>query len=442
MGFEKEEDVLEHLGENKDIKFVDLLFPDILGTLRGFSIPSDEVERTFEEGKGFDGSSIEGMVRIEESDLVAKPDPKTFKEFPWKHEAKGESYRVGLMFCDVFDIDGSPSKGDTRRVLKKALEKSRERGFDSFKVGPELEFFYFPGDKKIKPLEKGGYFGMGAHDKYSSLRKKTMLNLKKMETDSELDHHEVASSQHEIDLKYKDALEMADTAMLFRFIVKETARNEGIRATFMPKPLNEENGSGMHVHQSLWKNNRNIFFDEEGKYYLSDVAKNYAAGLMENINEITSVLNQWTNSYKRLVPGYEAPVYHTWGQRNRSALVRVPEYQSGRPEARRIELRSPDPACNPYLAFSVMLAAGLEGIDNQYELPPPTEKNVYENKEGLETLPKDLEEALELTKNSDLVKKTLGDHVFKKFIENKEREIELYRRTVTQLDLDYCLPRM
>lgn len=438
----RKEDILERIENNEKIKFVDLLFPDILGTLKGFSIPSSEVERAFEEGKGFDGSSIEGMVRIEESDLVAKPDPKTYREFPWDYKDKGDDYRIGLMFCDIYDTDGNPSKGDTRYVLKKNLEKAKEKGFDSFKVGPELEFFYFPDNKEIKPLEEGGYFSMGAHDKYASLRKKTMLNLEEMGMDSELDHHEVASSQHEVDLKYKDALEMADISMLFRFIAKETARNEGIRATFMPKPMNKENGSGMHVHQSLWNGDENLFFDEDDEYYLSKTAKNYAAGLMENINEITSVLNQWTNSYKRLVPGYEAPVYHTWGQRNRSALIRVPEYQSGRPEARRIELRSPDPACNPYLAFSVMLAAGLDGIEREYQLPPPTEKNVYQNKEGLKTLPKDLEEALEITKNSDLVKEALGNHVFDRFIENKEKEIKMYRRTVTQLDLDYCLPRM
>jgi len=322
--------VLSQLENGNDIKFVNLLFPDILGELRGFTIPSEEVETTLSVGKGFDGSSIEGLVRIEESDLVAKPEPETFKIFPWRYENNGIKYRVGLMFCDILNSDGSHNDGDTRYVLKRTLKKAKKMGFDDFKVGPELEFFYMKSPEDPEPLDDGGYFSMGAGDMYSSMKEKTMLNLKRMGIESEFSHHEVAPSQHEIDLRYKNALEMADITMLSKFIVKETARREGIYATFMPKPINGVNGSGMHVHQSLWKGGKNLFFDGDDDYNLSETAKKYMSGLFHNINSMTSILNQWTNSYKRLVPGYEAPVYHVWGQRNRSALIRVPEYQPGK----------------------------------------------------------------------------------------------------------------
>lgn len=446
-----ETDVLHFLeNEEKNIKFVNILFPDILGELRGFSISSSEMETVFKDGKGFDGSSINGLVRIEESDLVARPDPNTFKVFPWEYENGGETFKVGLMFCDILNPDGTHSDGDTRYVLKRTLKHAEEMGFKSFKAGPEPEFFYFPNDKTPEPLDNGGYFSMGAGDIYAQLRQKTMLNLKKMGIETEYDHHEVAKSQHEIDLRYNNALDMADSVMLFKFIVKETARREGIYATFMPKPISEENGSGMHVHQSLWNNGKNMFFDDEDEYHLSGTGKKYMAGLLTHINEITSVLNQWVNSYKRLVPGFEAPVYHTWGQRNRSALIRVPEYKPGNEGARRIELRSPDPGCNPYLAFSVMLAAGLDGIENEQELPPPTEKNAYADSNGLDTLPKNLEEAIELTEESILVRKTLGEHIFQKFVENKKLETKIYRRevghkydkSVSPFEIKNYLPRL
>jgi len=303
-------------------------------------------------------------------------------------------------------------------------------GFKSFKVGPELEFFYFPNNRTPIPLDNGGYFSMGSDDPYAYLRQKTILNLKNMDITPEFDHHEVAKSQHEIDLKYDNALEMADITMIFKHVVKETARREGLYATFMPKPLDGENGSGMHVHQSLWNDGKNLLFDEEGEYYLSEIGKKYTSGILTHINEITSVLNQWVNSYKRLIPGFEAPVYHTWGQRNRSALIRVPEYKPGKENATRIELRSPDPGCNPYLAFSLMLASGLDGIKNDYELPPPTEENIYKNGKGMKTLPVNLEDALRLTEESSLVKETLGDHLFEKFLENKRIQISDYRRSV------------
>ncbi len=445
--FNTKEDVLEFLSERDDVKFVNMVFPDILGDWRGFSIPASEVEDALKDGKGFDGSSIEGLVRIEESDLVAKPEPWTFRVLPWEY---GKEYRAGVMFCDILNPDGTPNEGDTRYVLKRTLEKARDMDFDKFYVGPELEFFLFPDDKTPEPLDKGGYFSMGPDDPYAFLRQEIVLNLEKMGISSESDHHEVAPSQHEIDLKHANALEMADTAMLFKYVVKETARREGVYATFMPKPITTENGSGMHVHQSLWSGNKNMFFDPEDEYHLSETAKNFMSGIFKHVNELCAVTNQWINSYKRLVPGYEAPVYHTWGQRNRSTLIRVPEYKPGKENATRIELRSPDPACNIYLAFSVMLSAGLEGIKNEYELPPPTEENVYRNHKNLKTLPRNLEEAIELAKESELVRETLGDHIFKKFIENKEVEIRNYRnavgyeyeKKVSPYEIKHNLPRL
>ncbi len=449
--FQTKDEVLSFLDKDgKDIKFINILFSDILGELRGFSIPVSEIKQTFIDGKGFDGSSIQGLARIEESDLVAMPDPKTFRVFPWEYENGWKNFRVGLMFCDILNPDKSHNSGDTRYVLKKILEKAKKMGFDDFKVGPEPEFFYFPDSKTPKPLDKGDYFSMGIGDSYEYLRKKTVLALEKMGIVCEYAHHEVAPSQHEIDLRYTNALNMADICMLFRFVVKEMARKEFLYATFLPKPIDEENGSGMHIHQSLWKGERNAFFDSKEKYNLSETGRMYTAGLMTHINEITSILNQWINSYKRLIPGYEAPVYHTWGQRNRSALIRIPKYQPGKENATRIELRNPDPSCNPYLAFAISLAAGLRGIEKKYELCKPFETNVYKNNSGLKTLPKNLQRALELTKKSQLVKETLGPDLFKKFIENKELQIKNYRsetgrkydNKVSPYEIEHNLPRL
>ena len=456
--FENKEEILSFLeNEGNDIKFINLLFPDILGELRGFSIPSYELEEAFKEGKGFDGSSIEGLVRVEESDLLVFPNAETFRILPWKYEDCDNSfYRVGCLFCDILNPDGTHSPGDSRYVLKRTLEKIRKQGFSSFKVGPEMEFFYFKDSSNPTVLDKGDYFSMGIGDPYEYLRKKTSLGLLKMGIIPEYAHHEVAPSQHEIDLRYADALEMADIAMLFRYVVKEYARKEGIYATFMPKPLDGENGNGMHVHQSLWKGEENVFFSEKDKYHLSDIAKSYIGGLMTHINEITSILNQWVNSFKRLVPGYEAPVYIVWGQKNRSALVRIPEYKPGKENAIRVELRSPDPGCNPYLAFSVMLAAGMKGIKDGYELFPPCENDIYImtdaelKKIGIKVLPKNLEEAIEVTKNSEIVRETLGEHLFKKFIANKEAEIRNYREEmghkydtkVSPFEIEHNLPRL
>ena len=391
---------------------------------------------------GFDGSSIEGFARIDESDMVARPDPDTFRLLPWRPR---EHHAVARMFCDILKPGGEPFVGDPRYVLKRNLKRAADMGY-TFYVGPELEYFYFRDSNGTEPLDQGGYFDMTPLDAATDLRKETVLSLEEMGIGVEYSHHEVAASQHEIDMRYTDALTMADSVMTYRLVVKEIALKQGVYATFMPKPVFGINGSGMHVHQSLFKGKRNAFFDKNDKYNLSDVARSYIAGLLKYAPEITSITNQWINSYKRLVPGYEAPVYLSWARRNRSDLVRVPEYRPGRENATRVEFRSPDPACNPYLAFSVMLAAGLEGVENGYEVPDPIEENVYEmteqqrQKRGIETLPPNLLEAIHLTEKSEVVREALGDHVFQAFIKNKKIEWDQYRVQVTEYELKKYLP--
>jgi glutamine synthetase len=425
------------------IKFIRFWFTDILGFLKSFSITVEELEVAFEEGMGFDGSSIEGFARIDESDMIAKPDPSTFTLLPWRQrEASG----VARMFCDILRPDGSPYDGDPRCVLKRNLKRAADKGF-TFYVGPELEFFYFrSAEGKPQVLDRGGYFDLTPLDVASDLRRDTVLALEAMGIGVEYSHHEVAPSQHEIDMRYTDALTMADSVMTYRLVVKEIALQHGCYATFMPKPLFGENGSGMHTHMSLFKGDRNAFFNPKGKYHLSDLARHFVAGLLRHGKEITAVTNQWVNSYKRLVPGYEAPAYLSWAIRNRSDLIRVPEYKPGKEKATRIEFRSPDPACNPYLAFSLMLAAGLEGIEKGYECPEPVERNVYkmsaQEREslGIESLPDSLEEAIHITEKSELVRRALGDHVFNAFIENKKIEWDNYRAQITDYELERYLP--
>jgi glutamine synthetase len=425
------------ISKSKDVKFVRLWFTDILGFLKSFDITIRELERALEEGMGFDGSSIAGFARIDESDMVAMPDPSTFKMLPWKTDKHG----VAVMFCDILEPDGSPYHGDPRWVLKKNLKRAAEMGY-TFYVGPELEYFYFQKPSgKPETLDSGGYFDLTPLDVASDLRKQTAMVLEELGIPVEYTHHEVAPSQHEIDLKYTDGLTMADSTMTYRLVVKEVALKNNVYASFMPKPIFGVNGSGMHTHQSLFKGKKNAFFDPKDKYYLSDIAKHYIAGLMNHAREITLVTNQWVNSYKRLVPGYEAPVYISWAQRNRSDLIRIPVYKPGKEVATRVEYRSPDPACNPYLAFAVMLAAGLEGIEKRYRLRDPVERNVYEMTEKerkrykIDSLPGDLYEAIQITEKSDLVKRALGDHVFHQFIENKKIEWERYRAQVTDYEL-------
>lgn len=437
---ESREYVLKMVKEH-DVKFIRLWFTDILGLLKSFAITVEELEEALAEGMGFDGSSIEGFARIDESDMVALPDPDTFQLLPWRPT----EHAVARIFCDILKPGGQPFDGDTRYVLKKNLKRAADMGY-TFYVGPELEYFYFRDSKGTEPLDEGGYFDMTPLDMASDLRRETVLTLEGMGIGVEYSHHEVAPSQHEIDMRYTDALTMADNVMTYRLVVKQIALKHGVYATFMPKPVFGINGSGMHVHQSLFKGDRNAFFDKGDEYYLSKVGKCYIAGLLRHAPEITSITSQWVNSYKRLVPGYEAPVYLSWARRNRADLIRVPEYKPGKESATRIEFRSPDPACNPYLTFSVMLAAGLEGIEKEYEVPEPIEENVYEmseeerKKRGIGTLPASLWEAIQLTEKSELVRRALGDHVFDAFIKNKRIEWDQYRTQVTEYELKKYLP--
>ena len=436
------------MAKEHDVKFIRLWFTDILGILKSFAITVEELEGALEEGMGFDGSSIQGFARIDESDMVAMPDPDTFKLLPWRPR---EHRAVARMFCDILKPGGQPFEGDPRFVLKRNLKKAADLGY-TYYVGPELEYFYFkrddnnPNSYTTEVLDQGGYFDLTPRDAAVDMRKDTVLTLEEMGIGVEYSHHEVAPSQHEIDMRYTDALTMADNVMTYRLVVKEVALKHGANATFMPKPIYGINGSGMHVHQSLFRGDKNAFFDAKDPYHLSKEARHYIAGLLKHAPEITAVCNQWVNSYKRLVPGYEAPVYLSWARRNRSDLVRVPEYRPGREKATRIEFRSPDPACNPYLCFSVMLAAGLEGIKNNYEIPAPIEENVYEMsaveraERGIGTLPASLLEAILLTENSKIVREALGEHVFEAFIENKKIEWNEYRSQVTEYELKKYLP--
>jgi glutamine synthetase len=423
------------------VKFVMLWFTDILGFLKSFTITIDQLEIALESGNGFDGSSIQGFARIDESDMIALPDPSTFQILP----GQAKEQPTARMFCDIHWPGKRPFDGDPRYVLKRNLKRAADLGY-TFYVGPELEYFYFQNSQSPQFLDQGGYFDLTPPDIATDLRRETILALEEMGISVEYSHHEVAPSQHEIDLRYADALTMADNVMTYKLIVKQIAQNHGVYATFMPKPVFGVTGSGMHVHMSLFRDGRNAFFDEKEPYHLSKMARHFAAGLLKYAPEITSVTNQWVNSYKRLLPGYEAPVYITWARRNRADLIRIPEYQPGKEDATRIEFRSPDPACNPYLAFSVMLTAGLEGMEREYEPPPPLERNVFEMTEqerqekGIGTLPGSLYEAIKLSEGSELVKKALGEHVFNIFIQNRKLEWERYRSQVTDYELKEYLP--
>jgi glutamine synthetase len=440
MNCQNTEDVKKIVKE-KNVSFIQFWFPDVLGVLKSFAITPSELDEGLTEGMGFDGSSIEGFARIHESDMIAKPDPTTFQLVPWR----GADRPVARMFCDILNPDGTPYDGDPRYVFKRLLKKVGEQGY-TFYLGPELEYFYFKDNTCTEFIDLGGYFDSRPLDLAGTLRRETIFALQNMGIRVEYSHHEVAPSQHEIDLRYDEGLKMADKTMTYRLTVKEIARQQGVYATFMPKPVFGENGSGMHVHQSLFKGDKNAFYDPDDKYNLSDVAKHYIAGLMRHAPEITAVTNQWVNSYKRLVPGYEAPVYVSWARRNRSAMVRVPMYKPGKEAATRMEFRSPDPSCNPYLAFAVMLGAGMEGIEKKYELPDPIEEDIFEmnpaerKAHGITDLPGNLYAAILEAEKSELVRKVLGDHIFDKFIENKKIEWDQYRTHVSQYELDKYLP--
>ncbi len=437
---EAKEFVLRMSREN-DVKFIRLWFSDILGNLKGFAITVEELEDALEQGVAFDGSAIEGFARIDESDMIARPDPATFSILPWRPRQNS----VARMFCDIYRPTGEPFEGDPRYVLKRNLKRASDMGF-TYYVGPELEYFYVASQDNPQLLDHGGYFDQLPTEQASDLRRETVLTLAEMGIPVKYSHHEGAPSQQEIDLQYTDALTMADNVMTAKLVIKEVASRHSVYATFMPKPIYGINGSGMHVHQSLFIGDRNAFYDPRDPYKLSELAKLFIAGLMRHAQEITLVTNQWVNSYKRLVPGHEAPMYISWASINRSDLIRVPAYRPGREDSVLIEYRAPDPACNPYLAFSVMLAAGLTGIEREYTVPPPAEGNVFEMREevreqkGIGTLPTSLREAILLAEKSELLRQSLGDHVFKIFIQNKRIEWDRYRSQVTDYELKRYLP--
>ena len=427
-----------------NVKYINLWFTDILGFLKSSSFTADELELSLTEGQGFDGSSIQGFARIDESDMIAMPVPETWTLLPWRPREGGA---VARMFCNIVNPDGSPFPFDPRYVLQKNLAEAKELGY-TFYVGPELEYFYFASNGSPPvALDQAGYFDLTPRDEAVDMRRDTVLMLEQMGIGVEYSHHEVAPSQHEIDLRYTDGLTMADSAMTYRLVVKEVAIMHGYYATFMPKPVYGQTGSGMHTHQSLFCGEKNAFFDPNNPpTYLSETGLQYIAGLLRHGPEITLVTNQWVNSYKRLVPGYEAPVYLSWALRNRSDLIRIPVYKPGKEKAMRIEYRSPDPACNPYLAFAAMLAAGLEGIKNQYECPRATEENVYAMSEeeraerGIGSLPTDLITAIEVAEQSDLLKRCLGEEMHGKLIDNKKIEWEHYQTQASDWELQNYLP--
>jgi glutamine synthetase len=433
--------------EERDIRFVRLWFTDVLGFLKSVAVAPAELEGAFSEGIGFDGSAIEGFARVYESDMVLKPDPATFQVLPWETPEGG--HYSARMFCDVQMPDGSPSWADPRHVLRRQLSKAAEAGFTCY-VHPEIEFFLLsdlPDDgTEPEPADNGGYFDQASHATATHFRRHAIETLEAMGISVEFSHHEGAPGQQEIDLRYADALTMADNVMTFRYVVKEVALTQGVRATFMPKPFTNQPGSGMHTHVSLFEGDRNAFYDAEDPYELSATGKAFVAGLLHHAKEISAVTNQWVNSYKRLVGGSEAPTTVSWGRANRSALVRVPMYSPGKASSRRVEIRTLDSACNPYLAYSVILAAGLKGIEKGYELPPPAEDNIWQLSDaerraaGYDSLPQNLGEALTEMEKSELLPDALGEHVFDFFLRNKRVEWDNYRSEVTPYELRSLLP--
>jgi glutamine synthetase len=447
---DKQQEYVLRTVEERDVRFIRLWFTDVLGFLKSVAITAAELENAFEEGIGFDGSVIDGFARVQEADMLAVPDASTFQILPWRPEAQG----VARMFCDVLTPDGHPFAADPRQVLKRTLERAQEMGF-TFYIHPEMEFFLFESAENPKPLDNGSYFDMTPLDVQQDFRRQVINMLEGIGISVEYSHHEVAPSQHEIDLRFADALTMADNIMTFRLVVKETALQRGIYATFMPKPLEGEWGNAMHLHLSLFEGDENAFHDPSDRYHLSATAKSFTAGLLYHAREITAVTNQWVNSYKRLtarlhgpLPSGEAPVYVSWGHSNRSALIRVPLYKPRKGASSRIEYRSPDPACNPYLAFALILSAGLKGIEEGYELPEENEDNIFEMSKveraasSIERLPGSLGEALKLMEESELVAETLGEHLFSYFLANKRREWDEYAAHVTQFELDRHLPML
>lgn len=437
------EDILRIVKE-QDVKFIRLQFTDIFGMLKNVAITSEQIEKALDNKCMFDGSSIEGFVRIEESDMYLRPDPSSFVIFPWRPQTG----KVARLICDVYNSDGTPFEGDPRYVLKRALKKANDMGFEIFNVGPECEFFLFHLDNEGKPTtvthDNASYFDLGPVDLGENARRDMCLVLEEMGFEIEASHHEVAPGQHEIDFKYGEALSTADNIMTFKMVVKTIAHRNGLHATFMPKPIFGINGSGMHTNTSLIRDGKNAFFDEKDPLQLSKEAYWFIGGLLKNMKSLAAITNPIVNSYKRLVPGYEAPVYIAWSARNRSPLIRIP---AARGEATRVELRCPDPTCNPYLAIAAVLCAGLDGIENKIEPPPPTDKNIFEMtdeqrlNEGIESLPANLEEAIKEMKQSEFIRQVLGEHVFNKYIEAKSKEWEEYKTKISKWEIDQYLTK-
>ncbi|MGH2830971.1 MAG: glutamine synthetase family protein [Actinomycetota bacterium] len=425
--------------EERDIRFIRLWFTDVLGFLKSFAITPAELEAAFEGGMGFDGSAIEGFARVQESDMLARPDPTTFQVLP------GDRFLEARMFCDITTPDGAAFPGDPRAVLRRNLERAAAMGF-TFYVHPEMEFFLFRDSTRPEPLDQGSYFDLTPLDGAQDFRRRAIQTLEAMGISVEYSHHEVAPSQHEIDLRFADALTMADNIMTYRLVVKEVAQQMGLHATFMPKPIQGQWGSGMHTHVSLFEGDRNVFHDARSAEHLSKVGRAFVAGVLRHAREMTAVLNQWVNSYKRLVPGYEAPAYVCWSRHLRSALVRVPGAKPDKVSSARIEIRSPDPACNPYLAFSVILCAGLRGIAENMPLPEETTADVEamepaeRAKRGIQPLPEDLGEAVREMERSDLVAEALGEHVFEQFVRNKREEWDSFKAYVSPFERERYLP--
>ena len=440
---DKQSDFVLRTIEERDIRFVRLWFTDVLGTLKSVAVAPAELEGAFAEGLGFDGSAIQGFARVYESDMLAKPDPATFAVLPWRSESPG----VARMFCDILMPDGTPSYADPRWVLKRTLSRAADLGF-SFYTHPEVEFYLLrnaPGDGPLEPIDHYGYFDNSPQSIGHDFRRQAITMLEAMGISVEFSHHEGGPGQQEIDLRYADALTTADNLMTFRLVMKEVALEQGVYASFMPKPFRDSPGSGMHTHVSLFEGDRNAFHEPGAPYQLSKVARSFIAGLLVHAPEITAVTNQWVNSYKRLAGGGEAPAWICWGHNNRSALIRVPMYKPTKGNSTRVEVRSLDSACNPYLAFALLLAAGLKGIEESYELPPGAEDDVWaltppeRRALGMRPLPLSLNQAIQEMERSELVAETLGEHVFEFFLRNKQAEWEDYRRQVTSWELDRYL---
>ncbi len=425
--------------EERGVRLVRLWFTDVLGQHKSVAISPAELEKVFEEGLQFDGSSIDGFSRVQESDVLARPDARTFELLPW-----AASEPSAMVFCNIEQLDGSPFAGDPRQVLRRNLTKAHDAGFTFF-IAPEIEFFYFATDdpNNVEPLDTASYFDLTTADVASDLRKSTLHMLEALSIPVEYSFHEDAPSQHEIDLQYTEALAMADSIMTFRLVVKKVAQERGVHATFMPKPLDGVQGSGMHTHMSLWRDGENAFFDESNEYGLSTIARQFMAGTLRHAREITAVTNQLINSYKRLNDGLEAPRYVSWARNNQSTLVRVPVTKANKPGATRIEYRAPDPASNPYLAYSLILAAGMKGIEEEYELEAETKVNLFDRREaaqaGVPNLPRSLDEALEEMEQSELVREALGEHIFEWFLRNRRAEWAEYSRSVTPFELNRYL---